>query len=665
VEKLKSSSIPPASSPQTAALSCLLWFAGFLVLIPGSSINTTQYFRGLLGIDGSWKLGIPGRLMFGELAGRDFLFTYGPLYQLLHGIGVFLPPHDPASLMRWEWPPEAFVVSIALWLLLRCTGLSLLGRAVAYLTWCVFCTPDNLNVTGVKPLLGMVLCAWCGASLFYAGGQTGSKLKRLVPWAVTVPVLVAYSFDSGSLTFVALLFLLGLGLLVAAGNRTESARQLRSRVAQSAGAMLAGLLLFLALCFAPPAWRHYLPDEWDLSYGYTLTMGYAIVPVLLQFLELSLLIVFTLTGFAAWRARKALQSPEGIPLGLAALIGALCYATFWCRTGFTRSDPPHVFLSVCPFLFLAGVYWPCYCWSRGNKYWSLGAAMFAIFLSGYILSPLGFRPEPIQKRLYNWSQFSFRDATIWASDDVAARCSLLNDAPTNSLYDWPFEMTVNLLTQRGTPNFTVQNYSAPSVHLQQVTVDHMREQPDMPVLFDAGAQMIDKVPHYVRSPVIFRYLLEQYQVEGAHSGKDWLLSGRPPGRQAKWVESPLVRGPLALNPAINRPLVVPLPKLAAPLRYSDLLGKPGILLVIFQCAGRPAYAVHALIPPDGREHEVLVGPRTESDPNFMSLFSPRRLPPSGPVLEGLALGWLPTDSLSTPPSEIDLDSASLLRRTGD
>lgn len=100
--------------------------AGMLLAIPPRTFSALQGIGSDFNfLDGSWQLDLPARLAHNQRAGRDFLFTYGPLYQLTHALGVLLSPGDLACLIRWHGFVECVAVMGCVWLLLSMTGASL------------------------------------------------------------------------------------------------------------------------------------------------------------------------------------------------------------------------------------------------------------------------------------------------------------------------------------------------------------------------------------------------------------------------------------------------------------------------------------------------------------------------------------------------------------
>lgn len=81
-----------------AVLLAIAW------MLPESAFHAKQLLPASMNtLDDSWHLELGWRLSRGELVGRDGVFTYGPLFQLVHGGpalffgGAIAPPRRPVD----------------------------------------------------------------------------------------------------------------------------------------------------------------------------------------------------------------------------------------------------------------------------------------------------------------------------------------------------------------------------------------------------------------------------------------------------------------------------------------------------------------------------------------------------------------------------------------
>jgi hypothetical protein len=113
----------PAAASSRSRLGVLGWLATLLIFgigaiqaVPDPFFAARQTIDNRFDmLDDHWKLEFSARLARGEIAGRDFGFNYGPLYQLLEGgLGV-LAGGDPASLLRYQRVLQMLVQILAVW----------------------------------------------------------------------------------------------------------------------------------------------------------------------------------------------------------------------------------------------------------------------------------------------------------------------------------------------------------------------------------------------------------------------------------------------------------------------------------------------------------------------------------------------------------------------
>src|SRR5258708_7171412 len=100
------SSSPTSSVWQTRRrwlLAGAILVLGFVPAVPPSCWVADQVIAINFDVlDGSYPLDLAAHLSHGQLAGRDFIFTYGPLTQCLNALGLIVPPGDVASFLRFS-----------------------------------------------------------------------------------------------------------------------------------------------------------------------------------------------------------------------------------------------------------------------------------------------------------------------------------------------------------------------------------------------------------------------------------------------------------------------------------------------------------------------------------------------------------------------------------
>ncbi|MCH2173736.1 hypothetical protein MK489_23410, partial [Myxococcota bacterium] len=87
-------------------------------------------------LDGSFELALPARMLDGEFSSRDFVYSYGPAYQLLHGVPGLFGVRDSAELWRWKGFFSTVLLVVLLWLVVAGTHPPSFWRSWIVLIWC-------------------------------------------------------------------------------------------------------------------------------------------------------------------------------------------------------------------------------------------------------------------------------------------------------------------------------------------------------------------------------------------------------------------------------------------------------------------------------------------------------------------------------------------------
>jgi hypothetical protein len=636
-------------------LSAIVLCAGFLIVTPPDCFRAEQTVgEGFNILDTSWKLDLGLRLAHGEVAGRDFVFTYGPLGQCVRAAPLLLPRGDLATLLRFLDLPEAWLAALCTWLVLGLWGMTFWRRTVFFLFWLSILPPAS-TVSGIRPMAGLLLVVLAGRQLGCCAAGT-RRFWPLVCWFAAVPLALCYAFDLGVMTLAALLLTATVALITTAN--------LRQPVIRCVSAVGAGLLSLVAL----PVCRSYLVGSWEVASGYAAAMA---VP--LDNMELALLAAGLLGGLAiVFYAARAVRREGPYRVQALALLAAACFAVVWIRYGLTRSDRYHCLTALAPAIFLAACLLPAYLRA-------IGLAVRGEFLAAWSILcvvPIA-NLVPWQAR---WQAFCAMDpspARIEVQNPTVREASLLAQAqPEDSLYVWPYESIVGHLAGKKNPAFTLQSYAAHTDSLEEATVVKLHAAGDPPVLLLLDSWAIDGVENLTRTPRIFRHLLDHYTLGTAPPSSFALL--RPHSGASPWHEEPLVEQPHTLAPDLSAQLDVSLAnQSSSDCRASDLMllefratntpshgiAKPGVLAVHFVLDNGMTRHRRILLPSDGSLHTILVSACTLREPLFLSIFQARRGWRARERVVALQLTWEAMDLLTRRPREITLTRATLLRRS--
>lgn len=672
-----------AALPLQPLAAAALLAGGMLLALPPASFRARQevdeHFNML---DSSWQLDLPARLARGEWAGRDFVFTYGPLYQVTHALGLLLPPHDLASLMRWHGVVEAILVMLCVWFLLWMMGGDVFTRGSVYLLWAWLCPPFLASLftynIGLKPLAGLTLVTACGFMLGAPGTSRppAGRVAVFLLWSLTAPVLLLYSFDLGVLALVAEL-VAGFGLaLLGRGFSWRGASDLGREARKMIVAALAGAALLPLILLATP-WRHYIRHSWEVAHGYMIALATACTG---RYLVLLVIVATAGIGaalLAAVRVRRLLRNGSDVPPSATALFAAASFCVVWVRYGLTRSEWDHVWPVIAVAVLLCGGLLPCYLHARGRRLAWLLLGLWAVLV--LCKSPLG-SPAAVVKspatRLALLARWERGPAELEVGEPrVASAARLARGLPGDYVYVWPYETIAALAAQKANPTYTEQTYAAHDLNLERLDIARLEAQAEPPVLLFTESWPIDDVDHISRTSSIFRYLLEHYERAGSGTPDCLLLRPRAGGAKI-WGEHEIASTG-SFRPGNGRELTVPVTSDGSDACFgSDLYllrirlattrsmpwSKPGELFATFTLSSGQERTHRLVVPADGCDHDVLVSACVPGRSFLVSLFDPARRLHSRERVTGIQLRWTPMDRLSTRPSEITLQRAAVLRR---
>lgn len=665
--------------------SALILFLGFVLAAPLNFFTSLQVISPTFNvIDGSWMADIPYRLRFGEVSGRDFVFTYGPLYQLTHALGLWIPPGDAAALLRFRSIVEVVLTMTCVWLLLTAFPLRTRWRALLYLLWAGISVLDTGLFAGFKPLGAACLISLCTYWLGGAGTMRQSPLRLgalMATWAVATPLLLLYSFDMGALAFFALLLSAAVVLTSTRSARTVEAKSVRKIAFKCVAATTIGFTAFALLTFSLSDWTRYLKDSAELARAYTLALAIGISPENLLLLIVAFVAMIVVVWWIGRRLRYACFLPAGenyasvMTPQLTTLLGFACFALLSLRSALTRSDTEHVVGALIPFLFLATVLALAFLHIHKHRFAPFLTIGIVVIFAVLPINVEGNGATSALRRLAALVQFDWRPARLEITHpEIQGGLSVLEKEVSPALFVWPAQTILNVITDKRSPNDMVQNYAATSSRLELETTRRMDSLSDFPVVFLRRRWAIDGVENLTRNPLIFRYLLENYETVGTQNEFAVLLKRRPTARFHQWKEREILSTGASFQPALQPSMTVEIPtrttvhasslivlRMQCDKTRIFLVGKTGQCLATFIFSDGKRLAQSFLLPPDGTMHNVLISATQQDNPDFMRLFAPNPQPPKGALIKSLLIQWAPLDILSVTPAKIQLHSVALLR----
>jgi hypothetical protein len=673
--------------------------------------------------DNSWHLALPVLLTQGEFVGWQRICSYGVLYQVFNALGLILPSGGLPSLLRWFGVVEVTLVVGGLELLLRGTGAPRGLRYAAFIAWSiVLAAPVDFHGVSFKPMMGLVVVA--GGAWLWANGATRdegkvnadarrgqsrrARLDRfagLALWFVTPGGLTLYSFEFGLVALLAQLTTCAFVSLCTWRLKSAVAVGLRRTTLTAATCAVGGAVMYLAATLAMGPARRAFIDTLALASGYPTFWSFGGVDnelalLLLPFVAAS----FSLPLMMRDVRRACASSNDDATIAAAtatgavtavAAIGGILFGLVCVRDALTRSDIWHIWRALAPSLFVYSCYLPCWWWARGvgresiaqrglqskRKRHVRGLALTAWI--SFTLAPW-VTTNSFQRgwldRLSAMSATNFTPARIVVEDPILARALVAaGERPERNLVVWPYGSEVGLLSGKQNHFYFLEPAGQTTSLLDAQAIGCVERTPDLAVLLLSAVAADELVPPMLRTPGLFRYLLENFELApGGDPVGGFTFLERRASVSPRWQVEPIRvdKSNLTLKPAERDRLVLPLER--GDCRATDLyevrvraaptstfgIGKPGRIVLGFVFDDGTTAKWTGCLPLDGQFHELLICPVPITDERFASMFHPRRLWRSRARLSALVVAWAALDRLTVTPESIDVEGLSKWRKLG-
>lgn len=632
-------------------------------------------------VDDSWKLEFSDKLAHGLIAGRDFYFNYGPIHQILDGGAGVLAGGGIASLLRYQRVLLILAELATVWLTIALVVERMSWRLPLFLLWVIFFPVRTLKPFGAIAAVTLLLAA------------EQSRRRWLLALAALLPGLVfLYSVDLGVFGLLTLAIVSAVRLLHAAcrGHIITQLKQVLMLwvcIAADAVVLAAGV----QLCFQFPV-IEYLFTALEIARGYATMM---VLP--LDDSQAWWLLGGLAIALATLMALLILERPDRPRVERGMAIAA--FAVLWLRYALTRSDVSHVYASLLPCLVLLLVVIPGLLAPRAPRLAALAALLwlpvviydpFAVATriqnsvitrpsraAGQVEQPPGpveSRPGALARKLVELCHFDWRRPVVSVtSPTVIEALSVVdeNGLRGRPFLCWPTETVVNVLAGSPNVNPLLQSYVAHTPTLERKVIARLDRAPQAPVLLIREEPAVDVISNVVRTPLIFRYLLDHYELKGPGAGNVVLLRrtsaarGYGPEHERRCLSAlPQYRGgdlPLPITGDVDEYDIMSFTFTATAPRWGGLL-KPCALHVFLQLDDDLATVVDrfVLLPTDGSSREVLLSASDLDQDDFLDHFragGPRR---HGRRVKRVTLRWRKLDLLSPQPTTLEIRNAAVI-----
>jgi hypothetical protein len=469
-----------------------------------------------MGVDEPWTMGLAAALQQGQVSGRDFNFTYGPLAQLLAALAI------PLTSSRSAISAFPFIL-LLFWIasiVLFSTIVLLLDRVNWKHAFLIFLIATGLNLFSEPNSFRTLSLLLCAALLYRALGEPSPR-KRLLGSVLTgFSALLAQLFTIEMGVYA--VFLTTSLLLIFAGfaslRRCLIANEMHPPLDyfKILGCFLAAFvtgnfMISLAFHLSSPngGFFDYQRFGIEIMRGYSLTMGSAWELTTLQTAALCLVGVYVIANIFAM-ARLSI-SQHSLPITL------LACSLISLRTAFLRSDVGHITSALGPLIFLfiilAG-YQLRNRWNTGLWFGCL-VVLFATWpWSGlYAFSNLS---DVVRGNVSLVQKITrMRAGPVNLSSVLPSGLAALDNAEPAPMLTFPYETHIAVALNRRIVAPSLQAYVANTKLLQEHFVAELEKWgKDLEVIYGIdglGSGTIDGVQEVSRLPVIFSYLYRHFE----------------------------------------------------------------------------------------------------------------------------------------------------------
>lgn len=627
----------PASSTPLGNLDTLV--ALFLiVLVPLCALlNRHPPIRRLFTVDDSWALDLFFKAHQGIWAGRDFAFTYGPLYQWLLGISAWGHGFSLGSFFRFGHLGLFVYTVVVVWLSARLLLRQEAGwkRALIILGFAIPWTYFEVREATIVLLLALML------QLFDRALDPGSRYL----WSAAMgSAAIAFSFLlSGDTGIYGIIALLTVAACYGLCHRSDVGA-LR-RVSAFTALMCAGLACWCALIGLAMGLQYW----WDTLAGvstYRWAMASPFKPASFRWALLLVIALCACVFTALWRWRmNNSRSLAGRPIFL---LAAPLFSLACLQSSLVRSDWYHIYFGWSCALALAAFGLFATKGSRSVLAKIRIAGGFALLVV-YLFPNTHFLPQTIASALISGPENAAQcpqgtadiDGVCVKDSDYAALHGVADFVDSHSrAADWlaifPADNTFGDVARRRVAGGVLQNYvAAGDVLLRRQLEGLERERPALAVYAtDERSGTVSGIPNLTRSPRTWLYLQSHYSAAAEIQPGLFVLC-RDDSRRQRWTarSSPLAFDPVTQQEAregqkvfdiaerISWPEHADLLRIRLLLRYPPWwnLGKPASISILLGRRDGTTKRVRAIAPPN-READIWVYPG--DDAQLGAYFSP-------------------------------------------
>jgi hypothetical protein len=656
-------------SPHLKALVVITWMLAISIQVTFTIRDVFTQGK-ILGLDTSWFIGLPAAMQDNAWSGRDFYFTYGPLWQFIALLGSGLN----SSGSTIDGQPGIILASTLLEIGLIGLSIGLIKQLDTRRSLIVLAVITLLNFQGfwiiLRPMAAIVCALLVQRSL--AAPTTRGRLT----WAVAAggafiaaqlisADLGAYTVGGAVVTLVIFSLLSRFRHYLKQPALLAPGKYLILLAVMLGTYLAANLLLSLLFILTSPNYLNFFDYQYyniEIILGYTYAMGGLIweLPAV-STLAIILGVIFVI-GLIGANFSKISMADNYLLVCL-----AIC-SIFQLKGATVRSDIGHIALGVTPLILiylLIGVIGGASGWYK-NTFFKVSWGILAIFLlAAWPWTTI--QPLKQLNALVNGSASLSQQLQKLTTGHIPASDILppgLQEAtnPSKAILSFPQDNYIPIAMNRPMVAPVLQAYSAFTEPLQQKYVAELERQKNtFEVVYGLdglSATMLENLQQVTRVPLIFEYLYRNYYLKNPQvfDKKFVLLEPRPAPIEFMSQELAFTTQPwngqlltLKLNERATCSLLRLTPKINYPI--FSLVGRPSQLNVKIWSHGKILQESGLFAIEPGKPFSTYISLMGQEQ--FYTIFS-NTLPVQAKEWDSLQMLPLATAFLSISPSAVDV-----------
>lgn len=545
-------------------------------------------------LDSGYVMALAATLQQGYVLGRDIVFNYGPLAQIINWMATLFTANHSAF--------DSFALIIFFYRMLSLVLLAGILMLLPQLRWkfslFIFLGCMVLNIafdfTYYRSLFLLV------AALLLARALAANTLRQRLILAGSCGLLAftlqLFTFEIGIYAIISTVVIIAILSLLSWRQLFQNESHLPvNELALTLGTLLGfyllgNLLLSFYFTLTSPGYNNFFDYQLlslELVRGYAYTFGVTWELNDISTWILALVIIFSM-GMVIWYCKKvpAIQAYQ--------LFCLLVFSLVELKSAITRSDLNHLAYACVPILLLFLI--------LGNN-WTPTGWLVKLSWAGLLIALLVSWPLTNLESFKSLGQVFTGQVSVTANvkrilgqntpgEQITLKGLAAAVDPAKSILIFPHEYYYGLGLNKKILAPTIQAYAAHTSGLQQYFVDKVAENKNnLEILYGMDGVVslsIDSVPNITRSPLIFEYIYKNFMMKTRDLfGRGYMLLTAAPERQ-DMVSTPINFTTEQSIPGLyiyrfNVPtrcsLIRLTPKISYP--FTSLLGRPNNLLVEF------------------------------------------------------------------------------------